>query len=225
MASTGNVGEKPFIQNPVQLETVSSAPSAPTTPTIEDRVAEQMVVRGESIVSKFAGKVGEQLQKGWSSDRVFSSFDVEKFSSVDQCDKEIRTCRSKKKHEQLKAVGKGAIAVIATAFLLSASFTIMKFATYIFGFVLLPLIVIPPLYMTLVPLGGAAAGAYFGMKTIPPIWNELMAPAKEHWHLASHLGKEITKIEERKIFLLSEKITPIQVSSVPTAEDTHQAQG
>jgi len=151
-----------------------------------------------AIPGRIAAKLGDMVTSGWQGkNTVWPKYDLSTFKTRVQLEKVIGKVQSQVRNEQIKAVGKGVIALVGAAALLSMAYTVANVAMLVVGLATFPLAVVPPLYGAVVILSGMMAGGLFAGYTVKALWNDLMGPAVEHWNHAKHLEGELGRLEEK----------------------------
>lgn len=96
-------------------------------------------------------------------------------------------CTSDAQMERLKALSKAVMGGGVALLLTGASVIACKIAPMAIGILVLPLIIIPPLYGLVTALGGLGVGGAVFYLTVTKYSEGFFNQAKEHWNYATHL--------------------------------------
>lgn len=134
-------------------------------------------------------------EQGWTEYKIQEM-------NLKQTEEIEKKCSSEAFWARAKSIGMGAIAILGTLALALVSFKVAEVAALIFGLVLLPLIIVPPLYLSLVIILAVGAAGAFGFFSIRAVWEKVMGSAINLWKEANHYQTQTDLCQDRKIALI-----------------------
>ena len=134
-------------------------------------------------------------------DQGIKTYDIDKLPNEEACLLVAKECTSNARMERFKSITKGVMAAGVTIAMICVALAVANVATILTAIALMPLQVVPPLFIFAVILGGAGSGLAFGYFSIKATGKAIFDQAVVNWQKGDHYFVQASAANLRKAAL------------------------